>query len=206
MHPIFRDIRVIPVMTIDRAADAVPLARALSRGGLHVIEVTLRTPEAPAAIAAIARDVPEVIVGAGTVLRAADVTRAREAGAQFLVSPGLTGEIGAAAIATGLPYLPGCVSPSEIMAAREFGLSLLKFFPAEPSGGIPALKAFAPVFPGVVFCPTGGINQQNAADYLAQPNVPMVGGTWMAPPELIADGDWAGITERARRAAALGPR
>jgi 2-dehydro-3-deoxyphosphogluconate aldolase / (4S)-4-hydroxy-2-oxoglutarate aldolase len=206
MHPIFRDTRIIPVITIDRAADAVPLARALARGGLHVIEVTLRTPEAPAAIAAIARDVPEVVVGAGTVLRAADVTRAREAGATFLVSPGLTAEIAAAAIATGLPYLPGCVTPSEIMAARELGLSLLKFFPAEPSGGIAALRHFAPVFAGIAFCPTGGVNQSNAAEYLALPNVPMVGGSWMAPSELVAAGDWAQIADRARLASGLGAR
>src|SRR3954471_18746218 len=174
MQPIFRDVSVIPVVTIDRAVDGAPLARALVRGGLHVIEVTLRTAEAPAAIAAIARDVPEATVGAGTILRAADVTRAKDAGARFLVSPGLTAEIAAAAIATGMPYLPGCVTCSEIMAARELGLSLLKFFPAEPSGGTAALKAFAPVFAGVAFCPTGGVNQANAADYLALPNVPMV--------------------------------
>jgi 2-dehydro-3-deoxyphosphogluconate aldolase / (4S)-4-hydroxy-2-oxoglutarate aldolase len=206
MHPIFRDNRVIPVVTIDRAADAVPLARALARGGLHVIEVTLRTPEAPAAIAAIARDVPEVLVGAGTVLRAADVTRARDAGAAFLVSPGLTAEIASAAIATGLPYLPGCVTASEIMAARELGLSLLKFFPAEPSGGTGALRQFAPVFAGIAFCPTGGVNQGNAAEYLALPNVPMVGGSWMAPADLVAASNWVAISERARLASALGTR
>src|SRR4051794_21452192 len=140
MHAIFRTVKVIPVVTIERAADAVPLARALAKGGLDCIEVTLRTPEAPAAIAAIARDVPEVVVGAGTVLRAADVSRAREAGAKFLVSPGLTEELASAGLATGLPYIPGAITPSEMMAARELGFSLLKFFPAEASGGIAALR------------------------------------------------------------------
>jgi 2-dehydro-3-deoxyphosphogluconate aldolase/(4S)-4-hydroxy-2-oxoglutarate aldolase len=202
MHAIFRNVRVIPVVTIERAADAVPLVRALAKGGLDCIEVTLRTPDAPAAIAAIARDVPEVIVGAGTVLRAADVTRAREAGAKFLVSPGLTHELASAGLATGLPYLPGAVTCSEIMMARELGFSLLKFFPAEPSGGTAALKALAPVFAGIAFCPTGGVNEANAAEYLKLPNVPMIGGAWMAPPEAIRTGDWAGITERARRACA----
>jgi 2-dehydro-3-deoxyphosphogluconate aldolase/(4S)-4-hydroxy-2-oxoglutarate aldolase len=206
MQPIFRDVRVIPVITIERAADGVPLARALARGGMTAIEVTLRTPEAPAAIAAIARDVPEIVVGAGTVLRAADVTRAREAGARFLVSPGLTPEIAAAAIATGLPYLPGCVTPSEVMAARELGLSLLKFFPAEPAGGVATLRHFAPVFAGIVFCPTGGITQANAPEYLALPNVAMVGGSWMAPAEIVAAGGWSEITERARQANAVGRR
>jgi 2-dehydro-3-deoxyphosphogluconate aldolase/(4S)-4-hydroxy-2-oxoglutarate aldolase len=141
-----------------------------------------------------------VVVGAGTVLRAADVSRARESGAKFLVSPGLTEELASAGLATGLPYIPGAITPSEIMAAREFGFSLLKFFPAEPSGGIAALKHYAPVFAGIVFCPTGGVNDGNAKDYLALPNVPMVGGAWMAPPELIRNGDWDGIAERARRA------
>jgi 2-dehydro-3-deoxyphosphogluconate aldolase/(4S)-4-hydroxy-2-oxoglutarate aldolase len=205
MHAIFRNVRVIPVVTIERAADAVPLARALAKGGLECIEVTLRTPEAPAAIAAIARDVPEVVVGAGTVLRAADVSRARDAGAKFLVSPGLTEELASAGLASGLPYLPGAVTCSEIMVARELGFSLLKFFPAEPSGGIAALKALAPVFAGIAFCPTGGIHDGNAAEYLNLPNVPMVGGAWMASPEAIRAGDWTGITERARRASAAAP-
>jgi 2-dehydro-3-deoxyphosphogluconate aldolase/(4S)-4-hydroxy-2-oxoglutarate aldolase len=135
MHEIFRGTRIIPVLTIERAGDAVPLARALAQGGLNVIEVTLRTPEAPAAIAAIARELPEVVVGAGTVLRAADVTRAEEAGAKFLVSPGLTPELAAAGLASDLPYLPGAVTPSEIILARDLGISFLKFFPAHAFGG-----------------------------------------------------------------------
>jgi 2-dehydro-3-deoxyphosphogluconate aldolase/(4S)-4-hydroxy-2-oxoglutarate aldolase len=200
MHAIFRDTKVIPVVTIERAADAVPLARALAKGGLAVIEVTLRTPDAPAAIAAIVRDVPDVVVGAGTVLRAADVTRARDAGAKFLVSPGLTEELASAGLASGLPYIPGAVTPSEVMAARELGFSLLKFFPAEAFGGIAALRHFAPVFAGIAFCPTGGVNDGNVAEFLKLPNVPMVGGAWMAPAELMRAGNWDAIAERARKA------
>jgi 2-dehydro-3-deoxyphosphogluconate aldolase/(4S)-4-hydroxy-2-oxoglutarate aldolase len=203
MHDIFRNARVVPVLTIDRAADAVPLARALAKGGLGVIEVTLRTPEAPAAIAAIAHDVPEIVVGAGTILRAADVTRALEAGARFLVSPGLTPELAAAGIATGLPFLPGVATPSEVMAARDFGFSFLKFFPAEPMGGMAVLKALAPVFAGIVFCPTGGLTAESAAAYLKVPNVVMVGGAWMAPADAIAARDWARIADLAAKAAAI---
>jgi 2-dehydro-3-deoxyphosphogluconate aldolase/(4S)-4-hydroxy-2-oxoglutarate aldolase len=204
MHAIFRDVRVVPVLTIERAADAVPLARALAKGGLGAIEVTLRTPEAPAAIAAIAREVPEIVVGAGTVLRPADVTRAVEAGARFLVSPGLTPELASAAIATGLPYLPGVVTPSEIMLARDFGFSSLKFFPAEPAGGVAMLKALAPVFAGMAFCPTGGLTAESAPRYLELPNVAMVGGAWMAPKDALAARDWPRIADLAREAAALG--
>jgi 2-dehydro-3-deoxyphosphogluconate aldolase/(4S)-4-hydroxy-2-oxoglutarate aldolase len=203
MHAMFESVPVIPVVTIQRVEQAVPLARALARGGLSVIEVTLRTEAAAAAIATIARELPEVTVGAGTVLRAADVSRAREAGAKFLVSPGLTAELAGAGLGSGLPYLPGAVTPSEVMAARDIGFSFLKFFPAVPSGGIAALKALAPVFPGIAFCPTGGLDERNAADFLALPNVPVVGGAWMAPPELVEAGDWDGVAERAARAARL---
>jgi 2-dehydro-3-deoxyphosphogluconate aldolase/(4S)-4-hydroxy-2-oxoglutarate aldolase len=206
MHDLFRDTKVIPVVTIERAADAVPLAHALLRGGLKLIEVTLRTEAAAEAIAAIAREVPEAIVGAGTVLRAADVTRAREAGARFLVSPGLTPELASAGLGAGVPYIPGAVTPSEITAARDLGFSFLKFFPAESSGGAAALKQLAPVFPGIAFCPTGGINPSNIANYLALPNVPIVGGGWMTPAESVAAGDWAAITENARAAVTLAAR
>ena len=205
MYAMFRSVPVIPVVTIERLEDAVPLARALVRGGLSVIEVTLRTEAAPAAIAAMAREVPEAMVGAGTVLRAADVSRARDAGAKFLVSPGLTPELAGAGLGSSLPYLPGVVTPSEVMLARDIGFSFLKFFPAVPSGGLAALKAFAPVFPGVVFCPTGGLNDGNAGDFLSLPNVPVVGGAWMATPEMIAARDWDGIAERARQASRLAP-
>jgi len=206
MHDLFRGTAVIPVVTIARAADAVPLASALLRGGLRVIEVTLRTPAAADAIREIARRVPDAIVGAGTVLTGADVFRAVEAGAHFLVSPGLTPDLAAAGLACELPYMPGAVTSSEVIAARELGFSLLKFFPAAAAGGIEALRQLAPVFPGIAFCPTGGVGEENAAQYLALPNVPMVGGSWMAPAAAIDAGDWAGITERARRAAGLGAR
>jgi 2-dehydro-3-deoxyphosphogluconate aldolase / (4S)-4-hydroxy-2-oxoglutarate aldolase len=201
MHAIFRETRVIPVVTIERAADAVPLARALARGGLNVIEVTLRTPAAPSAIAAIARDVPEVVVGAGTILRDSDISRALAAGARFLVSPGLTPELAAAGLASEVPYIPGAITPSEVIVARELGFSFLKFYPAAGAGGVSTLRNYGLVFSGTVFCPTGGVTGENAREYLALPNVPLVGGAWMATPEAIAAADWAGITERARSAA-----
>jgi len=201
MHPLFRGTSVIPVLTIEREEDAVPLARALADGGLRVIEVALRTPAATAAIAAIARELPQIVVGAGTLQRAADVAAAVHAGAGFLVSPGTTPELAAAALASELPYLPGVATPSEIMAARSLGLCLMKLFPAEALGGSGFLRALAPVFPGVAFCPTGGIDERQAADYLALPNVPLVGGSWMAPKDAIAAGDWPRIRRLAERAA-----
>ncbi len=204
MHAIFRCISVVPVLTIDRERDAVPLARALFEGGLPVIEVALRSPAAIAAIAAIARSLPQVVVGAGTLLRAADVAAAAHAGARFLVSPGTTPELAASALAAELPYLPGVATPSEIMATRALGICLMKLFPAEALGGIAFLKALAPVFPGVAFCPTGGIDERLAADYLALPNVPFVGGSWMAPKDAITAGDWRRIRRLAERAAAIG--
>ena len=205
MHALFRGVAVIPVLTIEREADAVPLARALLDGGLRLIEVTLRTPAAPAAIAAIVREVPQIVVGAGTVQRPADVVQACAAGARFLVSPGITAELAAAALATQLPYLPGVATPSEVMAARDLGISFLKLFPAEAVGGAAMLRALAPVFAGVAFCPTGGIDERAAAEYLALPNVPVVGGSWMAPSELVAAGDWAAVRRLAERAAAIRP-
>jgi 2-dehydro-3-deoxyphosphogluconate aldolase / (4S)-4-hydroxy-2-oxoglutarate aldolase len=201
MHPIFRQTKVIPVVTIERESDAVPLARALARGGLKLIEVMLRTPAALAAIAAIAHDVPEVVVGAGTILRDSDVTRALAAGAHFLVSPGLTPELAAAGLASEVPFIPGAITPSEVILARDLGFSFLKFYPAAGAGGVATLRNYAAVFAGTVFCPTGGVTGENAADYLALPNVPLVGGAWMAPAEAILAGDWSGITERARHAA-----
>jgi 2-dehydro-3-deoxyphosphogluconate aldolase / (4S)-4-hydroxy-2-oxoglutarate aldolase len=201
MHAIFRETKVVPVVTIENAADAVPLARALARGGLNVIEVTLRTPAAPDSIAAIARDVPEVMVGAGTILRGSDVTRALTAGTRFLVSPGLTPELAAAGLASDVPFIPGAITPSEVIVARELGFSFLKFYPAAGAGGVATLRNYALVFAGTVFCPTGGVTGENAREYLALPNVPLVGGAWMATPEAISAGDWTGITERARQAA-----
>jgi 2-dehydro-3-deoxyphosphogluconate aldolase / (4S)-4-hydroxy-2-oxoglutarate aldolase len=203
MHAIFRGVSVIPVVTIEREPDAVPLARALMEGGLPVIEVAWRTPAAAAAIAAIARALPEVAVGAGTLQRAADVAAAVHAGARFLVSPGVTPELAASALATELPYLPGVATPSEVMAARALGICVMKWFPAEALGGVAFLKALAPVFPGIAFCPTGGIGEGRATDYLALANVVMVGGSWMAPREAVAAGDWPRIRRLAERAAAL---
>ncbi|HEX9489770.1 MAG TPA: bifunctional 4-hydroxy-2-oxoglutarate aldolase/2-dehydro-3-deoxy-phosphogluconate aldolase [Stellaceae bacterium] len=205
MHEIFSGVAVIPVLTIARAADAPPLALALLRGGLRVIEVTLRTPEALPAIREIRRRVPDAIVGAGTVLTGADVTRATEAGARFLVSPGLTPELASAGRAGDLPYLPGAATPSEVMLARELGFSLLKFFPAAALGGVEVMRAYAAVFAGVAFCPTGGITPDSAAQYLALANVPLVGGSWMAPADAVAAGDWQRIEDLARDAAKLGP-
>jgi len=204
MHPLFRGAAVIPVLSIERERDAVPLARALADGGLRVIEVTFRTEAAIAAIAAIAAELPQVTVGAGTLLRAADVAAAKRAGAQFLVSPGTTPELAGAALAAELPYLPGVATPSEIMAARALGVCVMKLFPAEAMGGVALLRALAPVFPGIAFCPTGGIDERSAGDYLALPNVPMVGGSWMAPRDAIAAGDWPRIRRLTERAAAIG--
>ena len=203
MHALFRGASVIPVLTIEREKDALPLARALAEGGLLVIEVALRTPAATAAIAAIARELPRVIVGAGTLQRAADVAAAVHAGARFLVSPGTIPELAAAALASELPYLPGVATPSEVMAARALGLCLMKLFPAEALGGTGFLRALAPVFPGVAFCPTGGIDERQAAEYLALPNVPLVGGSWMAPNDAIVSGQFDRIREATTAAMAI---
>jgi 2-dehydro-3-deoxyphosphogluconate aldolase/(4S)-4-hydroxy-2-oxoglutarate aldolase len=204
MHPLFRGTTILPVLTIEREADAVPLARALYEGGLRVIEITFRTEAAAASIAAIRRELPQVTVGAGTLLRAADVAAAVHAGAKFLVSPGVIPELAGAALATDLPYLPGVATPSEIMAARALGICVMKLFPAEALGGIALLRALAPVFAGIAFCPTGGIDERSAEHYLALPNVPLVGGSWMAPRDAIASGDWPHIRRLAERAAAIG--
>jgi len=204
MHALFRGASVIPVLTIEREADAVPLARALCDGGLSVIEVTFRTTAAAAAIASIAKSLPQAVVGAGTLLRAADVAAACAAGARFLVSPGTVPELAAAALATELPYLPGVATPSEVMAARALGICVMKLFPAEALGGVALLRALAPVFPGIAFCPTGGVDERSAGDYLALPNVPLVGGSWMAPRDAVAAGDWGRIRRLAERAAAIG--
>jgi 2-dehydro-3-deoxyphosphogluconate aldolase/(4S)-4-hydroxy-2-oxoglutarate aldolase len=204
MHPLFGGTTIVPVLTIERERDAVPLARALAEGGLRVIEVTFRTEAAAAAIAAIRTELPQVTVGAGTLLRAADVAAAVSAGAKFLVSPGTTPQLAAAALATELPYLPGIATPSEIMAMRALGICVMKLFPAEALGGVALLRALAPVFQGIAFCPTGGIDERLAEHYLALPNVPMVGGSWMAPRDAIAAGDWSRIRGLAQRAAAIG--
>lgn len=194
---------VIPVMVIDTLADAVPLAQALVEGGLRVLEITLRTSIALEAIAAIKQAVPEAIVGAGTVINAETFAAARAAGAEFIVTPGCTPALLAAAQRAGLPFLPGVNTPSEAMVLLEQGIRAMKFFPAAAAGGIPMLKAMAGPLPQIRFCPTGGIHPGNARDYLALPNVACVGGSWMAPAELVQAGNWNEITRLAREAAAL---
>jgi 2-dehydro-3-deoxyphosphogluconate aldolase / (4S)-4-hydroxy-2-oxoglutarate aldolase len=194
---------VIPVLTIERAADAVPLARALAAGGLPVIEVTLRTKVAIDAIKAIAAEVPDCVVGAGTVTRAADIASAIAAGAKYLVSPGTPAELAAALADASVPVLPGCATVSEAMALSGRGFKVLKFFPAEASGGIAWLKSVAAPLPGIKFCPTGGIDGRNASAYLACPNVLAVGGSWVAPKDVLAAGDFARITKLASEAVTL---
>lgn len=194
---------VMPVVTIADADHAVPMARALLAGGLRTIEITLRTPAALAAVAAIAKAAPEVVVGVGTVLTAQDLRHAAEAGATFAISPGTTLELLDAARHGPLPYLPAIATAGELMAGLDRGYTAFKFFPAAYAGGVGALRAFAGPFPGVRFCPTGGISLATAPDYLALPNVLCVGGSWVAPEAMIASGDVAGIERLAREAAAL---
>jgi 2-dehydro-3-deoxyphosphogluconate aldolase/(4S)-4-hydroxy-2-oxoglutarate aldolase len=194
---------VIPVIVLQRIEQAVPMARALVAGGVRVLEITLRTPVALDCMRAIAREVPEAIVGAGTLRSAADVRAARDAGCQFGVSPGYTPAIGAACREAAMPLLPGVATASEVMAANADGLSFLKFFPATAAGGIPMLKALAGPFPDVVFCPTGGITVETAPQFLALPNVKVCGGSWLTPADALERGDWSRITQLARDAKAL---
>ena len=194
---------VIPVITIERLADAVPLARALVAGGLPLLEVTLRTEAGRDAAAAIIAEVPDAIVGVGTVLTTMDLARCREIGARFAVSPGATTELLNAAEQSDVPFLPGIATASELMAAVGRGFTTVKFFPAVPAGGIAALKALAGPFPLVRFCPTGGINEANAAEWLALSNVIVVGGSWLTPESDVRAGAWEKISERARRACLL---
>jgi len=194
---------VIPVITIDRTADAVPLAQALVRGGLRAIEITLRTETAIDAAKAIIADVPEAIVGLGTVLTPADLERANEIGAAFAISPGYSPDLLRVAAAGDLPYAPGIQTASELMACINAGFDVVKFFPAVPAGGLSALNALAGPFPSVSYCPTGGIGESNAAEWLAHPKVIAVGGSWIAPPSAIKDGAWDAIERRAREASRL---
>jgi 2-dehydro-3-deoxyphosphogluconate aldolase/(4S)-4-hydroxy-2-oxoglutarate aldolase len=194
---------VIPVIVLQDVAHAAPMARALVEGGVRVLEVTLRTPVALACMEAIARAVPEAIVGAGTLRTVADVRAARDAGCRFGVSPGYTLEIGAACREAHVPLLPGVATAGEVMAANADGLAFLKFFPATAAGGVPMLKALAGPFPDVVFCPTGGITVETAPQFLALPNVRVCGGSWLTPADALAAGDWDRITRLAREAAAL---
>lgn len=195
--------RMIPVLTINRLEDAVPLCEALAEGGLPVLEITLRTAPALAAVEAAAKALPEVHIGVGTLLDSGDLSRARDAGARFAVSPGLNMDLVEAARATGLDYLPGIQTSSEAMTAYRAGLRSLKFFPAKAAGGTFALQQLAPLYPGILYCPTGGIGFDDAPDYLALGNVACIGGSFASPADLVAAGDWPAITKLARRAAAL---
>lgn len=196
-------VPVLPVVVLDRVEDAVPVARALVAGGLPAIELTLRTPVALDAIRAIADEVPEILVGAGTVVTPGQAKEALDAGAQFLVSPGATWPLLAAMEESGLPFLAGTATVSEVLAVLERGCTEMKFFPAEASGGAAFLRAVASPVPAARFCPTGGITAATAASYLALPNVGCVGGSWLTPADALATGDWARIERLAREAAAL---
>ncbi len=196
---------VVPVVVLEDPLAAVPLARALVAGGLPAIEVTLRTEKALEAIERIAAEVPDAVVGAGTVTTADQARAAAKAGSRFLVSPGCTDRLRAAMTDTGLPFLAGVATASEALALAEHGVTAMKFFPAQAAGGVPYLKALGGPLPGIRFCPTGGITVQNAPDYLALPNVGCVGGTWLTPKDLIAAQDWAAVEALAKAAAALRP-
>jgi 2-dehydro-3-deoxyphosphogluconate aldolase/(4S)-4-hydroxy-2-oxoglutarate aldolase len=191
---------VVPVLTIEDEAHAVPLGRALAAGGLRMLEVTLRTPAALGAIRRMAEEVEGAVIGAGTVLNAADLERAAEAGARFAVSPGL---MDGATPDGPVPLLPGVATATELMRGVALGFQFFKFFPAVPAGGVAMLKSFAPVFPHARFCPTGGVTAENAPQFLGTSNVVCVGGSWVAPADAVRDGDWARITELARAAKLL---
>jgi 2-dehydro-3-deoxyphosphogluconate aldolase/(4S)-4-hydroxy-2-oxoglutarate aldolase len=200
---IMRASPVIPVIAIDKFEHAIPLARALVAGGIRVLEITLRTEHGLPAIRAIAESVPEAIVGVGTLTAPEEFAASRDAGAVFGVSPGLTPALIDAAKRSGLSLLPGVMTPSEVMAAREAGFRQLKLFPAVPAGGIGMLNGIAGPLGDVAFCPTGGITQETAPQFLACKNVVCVGGSWLTPKAAIEAGDWGKITELARAASAL---
>lgn len=196
---------VMPVIVIDELACAVPLARALVAGGIRVLEVTLRTAAALDSIRAIAAEVPEALVGVGTIVSPADLEAARAAGARFGVSPGANAELLAAARGSSLPFLPGVMTPSDVIAAIAAGFDTLKLFPAKQAGGVGMLKALGGPFPQLRFCPTGGIDLASAPEFLALPNVACVGGSWLTPVDKVKAGDWVAITHLAATAAALRP-
>jgi 2-dehydro-3-deoxyphosphogluconate aldolase/(4S)-4-hydroxy-2-oxoglutarate aldolase len=200
---IMRASPVIPVIAVDDINHAVPMARALVAGGIRVLEVTLRTEHGLAAIRAIAEQVPDAILGVGTLTRREDFAAARDAGAIFGVSPGLTTELIEGSRSSGLPLLPGVMTPSEVMSAREVGYRQVKLFPAVPAGGVGMLNAIAGPLGDMMFCPTGGISQETAPQFLACKNVACVGGSWLTPKDAMAAGDWARITELAKAAASL---
>ena len=200
---VMQDAPVIPVIVLNELAHAVPLARALLAGGIRMLEVTLRTPVALACMEAMAREVPEVVVGAGTVRSPQDVRAARDAGARFAVSPGLTPSLGQACRDLQLPLLPGVATASDIMLAQEQGYTELKFFPAVPAGGTAMLQAWAGPFPELRFCPTGGVSANNARDFLRLSNVACIGGSWLTPADALQAKDWTRITRLAKEASRL---
>jgi 2-dehydro-3-deoxyphosphogluconate aldolase / (4S)-4-hydroxy-2-oxoglutarate aldolase len=203
LREVLRRVAVVPVLTIDRVDVAVPLAQALAEAGLSVLEITLRTPVALASIREIANAVPGALVGAGTVRSPEQAEEALAAGARFLVSPGITTRLLSAAESWSVPFLPGVATASEAMALGDLGYRVLKFFPAEPAGGVAALKALAAPLQELFFCPTGGIDLAKSRDYLAQPNVVCVGGSWITPADAVAAANWAAISVLAREASAL---
>ena len=200
---VMQDAPVIPVIVLTDVMQAVALARALVAGGIRMLEVTLRTPQALACIEAIARDVPDAVVGAGTVRSASDAQAAAMAGARFAVSPGYTHAVGQACRDLGLALLPGVATGSEIMAAQEDGLNELKFFPAMQAGGPAMLKAWGGPFGGISFCPTGGVTIDNAPEFLALPNAVCVGGSWLTPADALEHNNWSRITALAFQAGQL---
>ena len=200
---VMQDAPVIPVIVLNDVAHAVPMALALVAGGIRILEVTLRTPQALACIESIAKAVPDAVVGAGTVRTPADAKAAANAGAKFAVSPGYTAAVGQACRDQGLSLLPGVATGSEIMMAQQDGFTELKFFPAMQAGGLAMLKAWGGPFFDVRFCPTGGVTSQNAIEFLSLPNVACVGGSWLVPADALAQGDWARIEKLAREASQL---
>ncbi|BAJ02285.1 bifunctional 4-hydroxy-2-oxoglutarate aldolase/2-dehydro-3-deoxy-phosphogluconate aldolase [Shewanella violacea] len=197
---IFKRSPIVPVMVINKIEDAVPLARALVAGGISVLEVTLRTPCALEAITKIAKEVPDALVGAGTVLNEEQLQQAVDAGAQFIITPGATPSLLEAAMAGNIPLIPGVASISEVMVGMSLGYTNFKFFPAEASGGVNALKAFSGPLADIRFCPTGGITPSSYRDYLALKNVDCIGGSWIAPTDAMEQGDWSRITDLCKEA------
>ncbi|MEN9688447.1 MAG: aldolase [Pseudomonadota bacterium] len=209
-HPTFQrprfHSRVVPVIVISHVDQAVPMAHALLAGGIDVMEITLRHSAGLAAIEAVAKHVPEMQVGAGTVTRAAEMQQVKNAGARFALSPGLSDALVQAAIDCQMPFMPGVMTPSEVMRARDYGFALMKLFPAAQAGGLGMLKALSGPLGDVQFCPTGGVTPDNMAELLTLPNVAMVGGSWLTPADAVAQGDWARITRLAQEALARVPK
>lgn len=200
--PPFRS-RVVPVIVITHVEQAVPLAHALLDGGIDVMEITLRHAAGLPAIEAVARQVPDMLVGAGTVTSPQDMQQVQQAGARFALSPGMTASLVQSARDCHMPFMPGVMTPGEVMQAREWGFDLVKLFPAAQAGGIAMLKALAGPLGDMAFCPTGGVSQANLADFLSLPNVSMIGGSWLTPLELVEQGEWQAITQLARKATQL---